>query len=209
MRTLAGFLLGVRRSDGQLASYRNDGVALGLHLLSLALLVATPLGAWLSDSLGSWWWALWLLSLTADILARMRLRRSVRIVEGLGAEATRSFDEQLMNRTYDFAARHSDIAEEKLLARAAEAEDRGDRQSADRYRRKADRERERAERYRSSAAHRVRTRCRKRNKKGSDEVQERSSGSAAATDGIVGAAHEVAEDATGDAGWLDGLDGLG
>lgn len=204
-RTLAGLLLSVRWSDGQFASYRIDGIALGLYLSSLALFVATPLVAWLSDSFGSLWWALLLLALTADILARMRLRRSVRIIEGLGAARTLSFDARLMNRTYEFMARRCDIAAEKLAVQSTEAEARGDQQSADQYRSRADRERKRAEQCRSLAAEKVQ----KRNGRGCNEVQDRSSGSGGVMEGSAWVAHEAAEDATGDAGWLDGLDGLG
>lgn len=204
-RILAGLLVGVRRSDGQFVSYRNDGVALGLYLSGLALFVAALLVGWLSQDVGSWWlWALLLVGLTAQTLAGMRLRRSVRTAEGFGAVMTLSLGARLMNRACEFMARRCDIAADKLLARSAQAEARGDQQSADQYRSRADREHERAERCRSLPGEKLH----KRNQRRSDEVPDRCSGSVGVAESTVWVAHEAAEDATGDSGWLDGLDAL-
>ena len=202
-RILAGLRVGVRRPDGQFVSYRNDGVALGLYLSGLALFVVVLLVGW--QGVRSWWlWALWLVALTAQTLAWMRLRRSVRTAEGVGAVMTLSLGARLMNRACEFMARRCDIAAEKLLARSTQAEARGDQQSADQYRRRADRERKRAERCRSLPGEKLH----KRNQKRSDEMPDRCSGSVGVTESAAWVAHEAAEDPTGDSGWLDGLDTL-
>ena len=144
----------VRTSDGQIASYRNDGVALGLHLSHWVLLIAALLVLWRSNLAGSWWWML-LLSAMADILARIRMLRSVRLMESRGAAVKPSLDSLLVCRLYEFMARRCDVEEEKLLARASDAELQGDQHSADKYRIRADRERKRAEECRGVASAKV------------------------------------------------------
>ena len=150
-RVLAVLLYRVRSPEGHIVSYRNDGIALGLHLSHWALLIATPLVVWRSESVRSWWWALLLLSATADILARIRLRRFTRLTEGQGAALKPSFDSRLTRHSCDSLARRCDAEEEKMLARAAEAELRGDHHAADNYRNRADRERKRAQELRGLA----------------------------------------------------------
>lgn len=106
-----------------------------------------------------------LLSAAADILARIRMRRFVRVTEGPDAALRPALDSRLVRHSGEHLARRCDAAEQKLLARAADAEAQGDPHSADRYRTRAAKERKRAEEMRGLAQEGVR----KRHNKPSDD----------------------------------------
>lgn len=202
-RVLTVFLLPVYRSDGQAASYRNDGVALGLYLLSLALLVAIPLVVWLYGAGNRFAWLLVLLMVIVQFLATVRLRRSIRVMEGLGNEGSLSFDARFLHRLSEFVARRSAISEEKLLARSTEATARGDQRSAARYRARATRARKSAGEMRDLVE-----KERERRAKPSSKTRGGSSGSKTAVTSAAYVMHDEVANESDDSGWLDWLDGL-
>ncbi|WP_420625838.1 hypothetical protein [Candidatus Poriferisodalis sp.] len=145
----------VRWSDGRLASYREDHVAFGLHLLSMASAIAVTI-VWMVSSRWAAWWVLIPLSIASSLalefIARIRLRRTVRRVEALGVEgrdrAKVSLREEInhqISRFDDYAIRSCDQKAEEFLARAEAARASGDQKSAAKYLRRAGRERKYSE----------------------------------------------------------------
>ncbi|WP_420621540.1 hypothetical protein [Candidatus Poriferisodalis sp.] len=148
----------VRWSDGRLASYREDHVAFGLHLLSMASAIAVTI-VWMVSSRWAAWWVLIPLSIASslalELVARIRLRRTVRRVETQGgrgrAQVKASVEDwvnQQLSRFDDYAIRSCDQKAEEFLARAEAARASGDQKSAAKYRRRAGRERKYSERWR-------------------------------------------------------------
>ena len=155
MRRVPETLGRVRWSDGRLASYREDHVALGLHLLSMASGIAVTI-LWMVSSRWAAWWVLIPLSiannLALELVARIRLRRIVRRVEALGVagrdRAKVSLKDQInhqLSRFDDYAIRSCDQKAEEFLARAATARASGNKKSAAKCLRRAERERKYSE----------------------------------------------------------------
>ena len=141
----------VRWSDGRLVSYRQDRVALGLHLWSQASGITVTI-LWIASSRWAAWWVLIPVSIANgvgfELVARNRLRRAVLRVEALGSagqELVRMgpghWINQQLSRFDDYAIRSCDRKAEEFQARAETAQANGNQQSAARYLRRAERER--------------------------------------------------------------------
>lgn len=141
----------VRWSDGRLVSYRQDRVALGLHLWSQASGITVTV-LWIISSSWAAWWVLIPLGIANGIgfefVARNRLRRAVLRVEALGSAeqalvkvGPRHWINQQINRFDDYAIRSCDRKAEECQARAETALASGNQRSAARYLRRAERER--------------------------------------------------------------------
>ncbi len=141
----------VRWSDGRLVSYRQDRVALGLHLWSQATGITVTI-LWIA----SWRWAAWWVLIPASIangagfelVARNRLRRVVLRVETLGSagqELVRMgpghWINQQLSRFDDYGIRLCNRKAEEFQARAETAQASGNHRSAAKYLRRAERER--------------------------------------------------------------------
>ncbi|WP_423919900.1 hypothetical protein [Candidatus Poriferisodalis sp.] len=148
----------VRWSDGRLASYRQDHVAFGLHLLSMASAITVTI-LWMVTSRWAMWWVLVPMSIASNLalefIARIRLRRTVRRVEALGVAGRDrvkvSLKEEInhqLSHFDDYAIRSCDRKAEEFLARAATARASGGKKSDAKYLRRAERERKYSEWYR-------------------------------------------------------------
>lgn len=148
-------LRGVRWSDGRPVSYRQDRVALGLHLWSQASgLTVTVL--WIASSSWAAWWVLIPLSIANgvgfELVARNRLRRAVLRAEALGSEGQAlvkvgpaHWTNLQLSRFYDYGIRLCDRKAEEYQARAETAKANGKQWTAARYSRRAARERKYSE----------------------------------------------------------------
>lgn len=140
----------VRWSDGTIAAFSLDWVALTLYGLScvatvvLLVMVVRNSG---SESNVNWYGFVAAIYL-ADVLARWRLRSAVSAAERRGAASRQPWSAEFRSRMFEAMAQRCDRRARKLLVQAAEAEARGDCISADAHRRKAMIERERAEKCR-------------------------------------------------------------
>ena len=137
----------VRWSDGQLVSYRQDLVALGLHMWSVASGITVTV-LWIGSSRWAAWWVLIPVSLanslSSEFIARVRLRRAVRRTEALGSAGQAQIKTRLMDpvrRFDDWVISKCDRKAAEFLARAETARASGDRASEARYLRRAERER--------------------------------------------------------------------
>ena len=147
-----------RWSDGRLASYREDHVAFGLHLLSMASAIAVTI-LWMVSSRWAAWWVLIPLSIASslalELVARIRLHRAVLRVETQGgrgrAQVKVSLEDwvnQQLSRFDDYAIRSCSQKAEEFQARAETARASGNKKSAAKCLRRAERERKRSERWR-------------------------------------------------------------
>ncbi|MDE0133489.1 MAG: hypothetical protein OXM54_01500 [Acidimicrobiaceae bacterium] len=141
----------VRWSDGLPVSYRQDRVALGLHLWSQASGITVTI-LWIASSRWAAWWVLIPLSIANGVgfqlVARNRLRRAVQRVEALGSAGQAlvkvgpaHWTNQQLNRFYDYGIRLCDQKAEEFQARAESAKADGKQWTAARYLRRAERER--------------------------------------------------------------------
>ena len=141
----------VRWSDGRPVSYRQDRVALGLHLWSLISGITVTI-LWISSSSWAAWWVLIPLSIANGVgfefVARIRLRRAVLRVEALGSAGRAlvkmgpgHWINQQINRFDDYGIRLCDRKAEEFQARAEIALASGKQKSAAKYLRRAERER--------------------------------------------------------------------
>ena len=159
----------VRWSDGRPASYRQDQIALGLHLWSMASGITVTV-LWIASSSWAAWWVLIPLSIANgvgfELVARNRLRRAVLRIEALSDAEQDAIAEQepvevgledwfnfKLRRFDDYMIRGCDRTAEKLLARAETAEAIGNQKSAARYRRRAERQRECGDRWRRAVGY--------------------------------------------------------
>jgi len=159
----------VRWSDGRLVSYRQDHVALGLHLWSLASGITVTV-LWIASSSWAAWWVLIPVSaainLALEQIARIRLRRAVVRVEALSGTEQALVAEQepvevgledwinfKLRRFDSYMIRGCDRAAEKLSARAETAEADGNQKSAAKYRRRAERQRKVGDRWRRAVGY--------------------------------------------------------
>ncbi len=151
MARLKAALRRVRWSDGRPVSYRQDRVALGLHLWSQASGITVTI-LWIMSSSWAAWWVLIPASIANGVgfefVARNRLRRAVLRVEALGSAGEAlvkvghgHWINQQLNRLDDWAIRSCDRKAEEFQARAETAKANGDQISAAKYLRRAERER--------------------------------------------------------------------
>ena len=140
-----------RWSDGRIVSCRQDRVALGLHLWSMASGITVTI-LWIASSRWAAWWVLIPLSIANgvgfELVARNRLRRAVLQVEALGSEGQAlvkvgpaHWINQQLDRFYDYGIRLCDQKAEEFQARAETAKANGRQWTAARYLRRAERER--------------------------------------------------------------------
>lgn len=141
----------VRWSDGRPVSYRQDRVALGLHLWSLVSGI-TVTALWIVSSSWEAWWVLIPLSIAnsvgLEVVARNRLRRAVLRVEALDSAGQAlvkmgpgHWINQQLSRFDDYGIRLCDRKAEEFQARAETALASGKQRSAAKYLRRAERER--------------------------------------------------------------------
>ena len=141
----------VRWSDGRLISYRQDRVALGLHLWSLTSGITVTV-LWIASSRWAAWWVLIPLSIANGVgfefAARNRLRRAVLRIEALGSERRAlvkvgpgHWINRQLRRFDDYGIRLCDRKAEEFQARAETAKANGKQWTAARYLRRAERER--------------------------------------------------------------------
>ncbi len=156
-----------RWSDGRVVSYRQDRVALGFHLLSLASAI-TVLILWMVFSGWAAWWVLIPVNAAINIaleqIAKIRSRRAVLRVEAISGVEQAPITEQapvevgiedwinfknkrFIKRLDDYVIRYCDRNAAKFMTRAETAEVSGDHKSAAKYLRKAERERRQAQKY--------------------------------------------------------------
>lgn len=144
-------LRGVRWSDGRPVSYRQDRVALGLHLWSQASGITVTI-LWIASSRWAAWWVLIPLSIANgvgfELVARNRLRRAVQRVEALGSAGQAlvkvgpaHWINQQLSRFDDYAIGLCDRKAEEFQARAEAAKANDKQWTAARYLRRAERER--------------------------------------------------------------------
>ncbi len=137
----------VRWSDGRPVSYRQDRVALGLHLWSLASgFTVTVL--WIASSRWAAWWVLIPLSIANgvgfEIVARNRLRRAVLQVEALGSAGQAQVKARLtdpISRLDDYVVQRYNRKAEEFMTRAEMAKASGDQKSEAKCLRLAERHR--------------------------------------------------------------------
>ena len=159
----------VRWSDGRLASYRQDRVALGLHLWSQASGITVTI-LWIASSSWAAWWVLIPASIANsvgfELVARNRMRRAVLRIEAVrGAEQAPVAEEApvevgledwinfKLRRFDDWFIRYCDRDAAKFMTRAETAKASGDQKSAAKYLRKAERERKLGERWRRAVGY--------------------------------------------------------
>ncbi len=141
----------VRWSDGRLVSYRQDRVALGLHLWSQASGITVTI-LWIASSSWAAWWVLIPASIAngvgCELVARNRLRRGMLRVEALGSAGKAlvkvgpgHWINHQLSRFDDYAIRSCDRKAEEFQARAETAQANGNQKSSVRYSRRAERER--------------------------------------------------------------------
>ncbi len=141
----------VRWSDGGLVSYRQDRVALGLHLWSQASGVTVTILCIISSSWAAWWVLIPLSiahSVGLELVARNRLRRVALRVDALGSAGQAlvkmgpgHWINQQFSRFDDYGIRLCDRKAEEFQARGEAALAKGNQRSAARYLRRAERER--------------------------------------------------------------------
>ena len=143
----------VRWSDGRLVSYRQDRVALGLHLWSQASGITVTV-LWIISSSWAAWWVLIPMSIAhgvgLELVARNRLRRVALRVEVLGSDRKAQVKARLMDplsRLDDYVIRYCDRSAEKFMTRARAARTRGDQESEAKCLRRAERERRHGQWY--------------------------------------------------------------
>ena len=155
----------VRWSDGRLVSYRQDQIALGLHLWSLVSGITVTV-LWINSSSWAAWWVLIPLSIANGVgfefVARIRLRRAVLRVEALGSGGQQLVSmgpghwiNQQLSRFDDYAVWKCDQKAEEFQARAETAEASGNQRAAARYLRRAERERKYSRFCKYMAEHRL------------------------------------------------------
>jgi len=141
----------VRWSDGRTVSYRQDRIALGLHLWSQASGITVTI-LWIASSSWAAWWVLIPLSIANgvgfELVARNRLRRAVLRAEALGSEGQAlakvgpaHWINQRLSRFDDYVIRSCDRKAEEFQARAEIAQANGNQRAAAKYLRRAERER--------------------------------------------------------------------
>ena len=158
-----------RWSDGRIVSYRQDQLAFGLHLWSLASGITVTI-MWIFYSRWAAWWVLIPVSaainLALEHLARTRLRRAAMRVEALNGAEQAAVAEHApveigledwfnfkLKRFDGYMIRGCDRTAQKLLVRAETAEANGNQKSAAKYRRRAERQRDWGERWRRATGY--------------------------------------------------------
>lgn len=128
----------VRWSDGRIAQFREDPVALALKWLEPALIVALPIIWWLTDSFSNYLLVLPLLALISGVTAKRRLRSTIRWIEENGGRPKYT-GISLPGRYVEWCIRHYNLKNKKLLASAEKAAARGDDSAAAKYQKRASR----------------------------------------------------------------------
>ena len=126
----------VRWSDGRIANFREDAVALTLKWLEPALIVALPIIWYLTNSFSSYLLILPLLALISGVTAKIRLRSTVRWVEENGGRPQYT-GISLPSRYVEWCIRHYSLKSKKLLASTERATARGNDRRAAKYQKRA------------------------------------------------------------------------
>ena len=114
----------VRWSDGRIANFREDTVALALKWLEPTLVVAFVIIWYLTNSFSSYLLILPLLALISGVTAKRRLRSTVRWIEENGGRPKYT-GISLPSRYVEWCIRHYDLKTKKLLASTERATARG------------------------------------------------------------------------------------
>lgn len=124
----------VRWSDGYLAQFREDSVALTLKFLELMLLIIWVSSWWLTYPFNKYLIVLPFIAITSSFAANKRLRSVVRRIEDKGGTSKYTgFPDRLNN----WGIQHYSRKAERLLALAENADVYGDDSTAIKYRNRA------------------------------------------------------------------------
>lgn len=126
----------VRWSDGRIANFREDTVALALKWLEPALMVALPIVWYLTNSFSAYLLILPLLALISGVTAKIRLRSTIRWVEENGGRPKYT-GMSLPGRYVEWCIRHYDFKTKRLLASTERATARGNDRRAAKYQKRA------------------------------------------------------------------------
>lgn len=126
----------VRWSDGSIAKYREDAVALALKWLEPALIVVLLMVWYLTNSFSAYLLILPLLALISGVTAKRRLRSTVRWIEENDGRPKYT-GTSLPSRYVEWCIRHYDLKTKKLLASSKRATARGNDRRAAKYQKRA------------------------------------------------------------------------
>ena len=126
----------VRWSDGRIAQFREDPVALALKWLEPALIVALLVIWWFTDSFSSYLLVLPLLALISGMTAKRRLKSTIRWIEEHGGRPKYT-GTSLPSRYVEWCIQHYDFKSKKWLKLAERAVARGDNSVAIKYKKRA------------------------------------------------------------------------